>query len=76
MTFKSEAIPHIWMQYVIEGTTIDLYSNILLLMLSLLVPLSIQFSFLQVQSCEIFCEDSMDKSTFVENQFVFCKPGI
>jgi len=46
MIFESEAVPHICMQYVNEGTTIDLYSNILLLRLSSLVPLSIQFSFL------------------------------
>jgi len=45
MTFESEAVAHICMQYVNERTTIDLYSNILLLRLSSLVPLSIQFSF-------------------------------
>jgi len=33
------------MQYVIKGTTIDLYSNILWLRVSLLIPLSTQFSF-------------------------------
>jgi len=48
MTFESEAMPHSWMQYVIEGTTIALNSKTLLPRLSLLVCLSNQLSFLSL----------------------------
>jgi len=48
MTFESEAMPHSWMQYVIEGTIIALNSKTLLKRLSLLVGLSNQLSFLSL----------------------------
>jgi len=48
MTIESETMPHSWIQYVIEGTTIALNSKSLLPRLSLLVGLSNQLSFLSL----------------------------
>jgi len=46
MTIDSDAMPHIWTQYVFKDTTIDLKSKTLLPRLSLLVGLSSQLSLL------------------------------